>query len=129
MTKRPSKPPIGLSTWGRAPGNTADTSLPKARSKPSWPRPDSLTGAYLSRRKVVPIPEKRRTGNGKHLTVVGARANNLKNLTVEIPLGKLVCITGVSGSGKSTLMVDILYNSLARQLHRAHTTCRRSRPH
>jgi len=83
--------------------------------------PDSLTGAYLSRRLQVPIPEKRRTGNGKHLTIVNASANNLKNLTVEIPLGKLVCITGVSGSGKSTLMVDILYNALARDLHRAHT--------
>ncbi|HEX9014089.1 MAG TPA: excinuclease ABC subunit UvrA, partial [Anaerolineaceae bacterium] len=83
--------------------------------------PDSLTGAYLSRRMQVPLPEARRTGNGKHLTIVGARANNLKDLTVEIPLGKLVCITGVSGSGKSTLMVDILYNALARQLMGAHT--------
>lgn len=83
--------------------------------------PDSLTGAYLSRRMKVEIPKERRTGNGKHLTVRGARANNLRNLTVEIPLGKLVCITGVSGSGKSTLMVDILYNVLARELHGAHT--------
>jgi excinuclease ABC subunit A len=83
--------------------------------------PRSLTGAYLSRRQRVPIPAERRLGNGKHLTVVGARANNLKNLTVEIPLGKLLCITGVSGSGKSTLMVDVMYNALARDLNGAHT--------
>jgi excinuclease ABC subunit A len=83
--------------------------------------PESLTGAYLSRRLQVPIPEHRRTGNGKHLKIVNARSNNLKNLTVEIPLGKLICITGVSGSGKSTLMVDVLYNTLARELHGAHT--------
>ncbi len=83
--------------------------------------PESLTGAYLSHRLQVPLPAIRRTGNGKHLRIIGARANNLKNLTVDIPLGKLVCITGVSGSGKSTLMVDILYSVLARELHGAHT--------
>jgi excinuclease ABC subunit A len=81
----------------------------------------SLTGAYMSGRLRVPIPAQRRGGNGKKLIVMGARENNLKNLNVGIPLGRLVCITGVSGSGKSTLMVEILYKALARQLHGAHT--------
>lgn len=81
----------------------------------------SLTGAYLSGRKQVPMPKKLHPHTGKVLKIIGARENNLKNLTVEIPLGQFVCITGVSGSGKSTLMVDILYNILARELNRAHT--------
>ena len=82
---------------------------------------DSLTGAYMARRKTVPLPKERRLGNGKHLTIVDAHANNLKHINVDIPLGKLVCITGVSGSGKSSLMVDVLYQTLARELNRAHT--------
>jgi excinuclease ABC subunit A len=83
--------------------------------------PDSQTGAYLSGRKRIPLPEVRRPGSGNFLTVEGASENNLKNLDVHIPLGKLVCITGVSGSGKSTLMVEILYKALARDLNGAHT--------
>ncbi len=83
--------------------------------------PRSLTGQYLSGKKQIPVPKKRREGNGKHLTVVGARANNLKDLTVNIPLGKLVCITGVSGSGKSTLMTEVVYNALAARLMGART--------
>ncbi len=80
----------------------------------------SVTGAYLSGRKKIAVPATRRPGNGKMLTVRGARANNLKNVTVNIPLGKLVCFTGVSGSGKSSLMVEVVYRRLAQLLHGAH---------
>ena len=81
---------------------------------------NSLTGDYLSRRKRIPLPTTRREGNGRSLRITGARENNLKNVAVDIPLGKFVVITGVSGSGKSTLITDIMYRKLAHTLHRAH---------
>jgi excinuclease ABC subunit A len=81
----------------------------------------SITGAYLSGRKRIEIPGVRRPGSGKKLVVHGARAHNLKNIDVEIPLGKFVCVTGVSGSGKSSLVNEIIKKSLLRDLNRAHT--------
>lgn len=83
--------------------------------------PDSITGKYLSGERKVPVPEKRRKGNGLFLEVKGAAENNLKNINVKIPLGEFVCVTGVSGSGKSSLVNEILYKALARDLNRAKT--------
>ena len=82
----------------------------------------SMTGQYLSGKRAIPLPEKRRKGNGKFLTIKGAQQNNLKNINVKIPLGKFVCVTGVSGSGKSSLINEILYKHLARELNRAKCT-------
>lgn len=81
----------------------------------------SVTGQYLSGKRCVPVPEKRRKGNGLFLEIKGAAQNNLKNVNVKIPLGELVCVTGVSGSGKSSLINEILYKTLARELNRAKT--------
>ena len=83
--------------------------------------PASITGDYLSGRRKIAVPEKRREGSGKFLQIIGARQNNLKNIDVSIPLGMLVCVTGVSGSGKSSLINSILYPVLAKQLNRAVT--------
>lgn len=83
--------------------------------------PASITGDYLSGRRKIAVPEKRREGSGKFLQIIGARQNNLKNIDVAIPLGMLVCVTGVSGSGKSSLINSILYPVLAKQLNRAVT--------
>ena len=80
---------------------------------------NSVTGQYLSGKRAVPVPEERRKGNGKFLEIRGAAENNLKNINVKIPLGELVCVTGVSGSGKSSLINEILYKTLARELNRA----------
>ena len=81
--------------------------------------PKSLTGQYLGGFKSIPVPRERRAGSGKKITIRGARQNNLKDVSADIPLGQMVCITGVSGSGKSTLIYEILYKKLAQTLYRS----------
>lgn len=81
--------------------------------------PNSVTGQYLSGQRVIPVPKKRRKGNGSFLEVKGAAQNNLKNINVKFPLGKFICVTGVSGSGKSSLVNEIVYKKLASELNRA----------
>ena len=81
--------------------------------------PKSLTAQYLAGERQIPIPEERRNGNEESIIVHNARANNLKGITVEFPLGKMICISGVSGAGKSSLTYDTLYKALARQMNGA----------
>ena len=81
--------------------------------------PTSITGAYLSGRKKIEVPKKRRPGNKKNIEIVNATENSLKNISVKFPLGKFICITGVSGSGKSTLINEVLYKNIAQQLNGA----------
>jgi excinuclease ABC subunit A len=81
--------------------------------------PESITGQYLSRRKYIPVPAKRRNGNGKFIEIVGAAENNLKDLRVKFPLGLFTVVTGVSGSGKSTLINEVLYKGIASRLYHA----------
>ena len=78
---------------------------------------DSITGQYLSKRKQIPVPKKRRKSNGKAIEVKGATQNNLKNINVKFPLGQFICVTGVSGSGKSTLVNEVLYKTIAKELN------------
>ncbi len=81
--------------------------------------PESITGQYLSGKKKILVPKQRRKSNKKYIEIIGAKENNLKNISVRIPLGQFVCVTGVSGSGKSTLINEILYKSLAKEINRS----------
>lgn len=81
--------------------------------------PNSITGAYLSGRKTIPIPKRRRKGNGKQIKITGANVNNLKHITANIPLGTLTCVTGVSGGGKSSLIIETLYKAINKIINKS----------
>lgn len=96
-------------------GNVIAAGTPKEVMK----NPKSITGQYLSGKRKIDVPKKRRKGNGLFLEIVKAEENNLKKINVKFPLGKLICVTGVSGSGKSTLVNEILYKSVAKNIYRS----------
>ena len=110
--------PTTSSTWGRARASTAGRSSRRARPRRSAARTHSLTGQYLAGRRQIPMPARRhRVDPERMLTLEGARGNNLQALTLRLPVGLFVCVTGVSGSGKSTLINDTLYHAVARHLY------------
>ena len=119
------------STSAPAPACMAARSSPRERRPRSSPIPNSLTGHYLSGERTVADPRHAPRGRSRarELTIVGARGNNLKNVTATIPLGLFTCVTGVSGGGKSTLVIDTLYKAAARQLNGAQRAAGAARAH
>ncbi|MHA2224040.1 MAG: excinuclease ABC subunit UvrA [Candidatus Hodarchaeales archaeon] len=104
---------------GPGPGIHGGTLVVQGSPQDVMKHPNSITGAYLSGQKRITIPKSRKNGNGEEVRIIGAKANNLKDITVDFPLGRFICICGVSGSGKSTLMNDTLYKGLMKYLHRS----------
>ncbi len=102
---------------GKGAGTNGGNVVAVGSAKELEKNPESLTGLYLSGKRKIAVPETRRKGNGKKLTVIGATTNNLKNITVDFPLGTLTCVTGVSGGGKSSLVIETLYKNLAKRLN------------
>ncbi len=106
---------------GPGPGEQGGTIVAQGTLEEICACPESITGRYLSGRDSIPLPEKRRAFDGRYLTVRGARANNLKDITLKVPLGVFTCVTGVSGSGKSSLVNEIVKKTLLRDLNGART--------
>ena len=106
------------STWGPGPACMAAKSLPRGHRGRSWKIPPPSPADICPATSRIPLPKERRTAD-KYITIIGAAENNLKNVTVEIPLGVITCVTGVSGSGKSTLVIDTLHKVLSQRLYRS----------
>ena len=130
MTRTRSATPTTSSTWARPPASMAATSSPPGTPERCCAESRQHHRAIPDRRQRIAIPSARRRGHlGQRLRVVGARANNLQNITVDFPLGTFTCVTGVSGGGKSTLVIDTLYKALARRLMGAREHPGAPRPH
>ena len=122
MTRTPSAPPTTWWISARPPAPAVAASSRRARPPRSRRNPASLTGDYLSGRRRIEVPATRRKVDRKRaVKVVGARGNNLKDVSAEFPLGTFTCVTGVSGGGKSTLVIETLYKAAARRLMGAGT--------
>ena len=121
-----ARAPTGSSTWGPAPACTAARSSPRGRASKVERNTKSVTGQFLSGARTIAVPERRDEDRGSFL-VRGASQHNLKEIDVEFPVGKFICVTGVSGSGKSTLVNEIVFKALANRLNRARVEAGRAR--
>jgi excinuclease ABC subunit A len=118
MTPRPSAQPITSSTWDPEQGVNGGEVVACGTPAELQKNHRSLTGRYLARELEISLPARRRAGTGSFLQISGVRQRNLKDLTVQFPIGAMTCVTGVSGAGKSTLVMEVLNQEVSRRLQK-----------